>query len=78
MTPAGPAPATPRLIRNAVQCNACLDVIESRALHHRVKCSCGQCYVDGGLAYSRCGFGDAGCTDLCEYAPPAAGVPPAG
>jgi hypothetical protein len=59
----------PRLIRNAVQCNACGDVIESRTVHGFVRCKCGQCYVDGGLAYSRCGYGDAGCTDLCEYAP---------
>jgi hypothetical protein len=59
----------PRLLRNAVRCNACGDEIESKQLHDHVRCKCGVAFVDGGLTYARCGFGDAGVTDLYEYSP---------
>lgn len=42
-----------RLIRNAIQCKKCHQVIESKSTHHFVKCSCGAVGVDGGLEYDR-------------------------
>lgn len=45
-----------RIIRNAIQCKKCGDIIESRSIHDFKPCSCGACSVDGGLAYlRRCG-----------------------
>lgn len=40
-----------KLVRNAIKCKACGDVIESKALHDFITCSCGACSVDGGLMY---------------------------
>jgi hypothetical protein len=40
-----------RIIRNAVRCKKCGDVIESKAPDECVMCSCGACGVDGGLQY---------------------------
>lgn len=40
-----------KIIRNAVRCRHCHDVIESTHRHHFVTCSCGCCSVDGGLDY---------------------------
>lgn len=45
--------AMKKLIRNAIQCNFCGEVIESRYGHDYVKCSCGRVAVDGGLLYAR-------------------------
>ena len=42
-----------RIIRNAIQCKHCCDVIESKSLHDFVTCSCGACSVDGGHEYLR-------------------------
>ena len=42
-----------KLIRNAIQCNFCGEVIESTHRHDYVKCSCGRVAVDGGLASAR-------------------------
>ena len=42
-----------RIIRNAIQCRHCGDVIESNAKHDFVTCSCGSCSVDGGHEYLR-------------------------
>lgn len=63
-----------KLIRNAIKCKHCGDVIESKARHDFVTCSCGCVFVDGGLAYSRIGWpsGDGErpedwYEDLCEY-----------
>ena len=39
------------LIRNAIQCLNCNDIIESIHRHDYVKCSCGGCMTDGGLDY---------------------------
>ena len=48
--------AIQRIIRNAVQCNLCRDIIESTYKHDLVTCKCGCCSVDGGLDYLRRGF----------------------
>ena len=42
-----------RIIRNAIQCRHCGEVIESKSLHDFVTCSCGACSVDGGHEYLR-------------------------
>lgn len=42
-----------KIIKNAIKCNHCGDVIESTHRHNFVTCSCGCCSVDGGLDYLR-------------------------
>jgi hypothetical protein len=48
--------ATQKIIRNAVQCNLCGDIIESTHRRDFVTCKCGCCSVDGGLDYLRRDF----------------------
>ena len=56
-----------RIIRNAIRCNICGDVIESTYRHDYVTCRCGACAVDGGHDYLRRGFKEKGCyTELSE------------
>lgn len=46
----------PRIIKNAIRCKKCGDIIESKTLHDFKFCSCGSCAVDGGREYlRRCG-----------------------
>ena len=46
----------PKIIRNAIRCKKCGDVIESKTVHDFKFCSCGSCAVDGGHDYlRRCG-----------------------
>jgi len=45
-----------RITRNALKCNLCGDIIESKYTHDFQKCKCGKCFIDGGLAYVRAGF----------------------
>ena len=42
-----------KIIRNAIRCNHCGDVIESTFRHNYVQCSCGKVAVDGGTDYLR-------------------------
>ena len=59
-----------KLIRNAIRCKHCGDVLESKSIHDFVECTCGRCYCDGGLAYLRHGFTNSpkeDFEDLCEY-----------
>ena len=42
-----------KIIRNAIRCNLCEDIIESTYRHDFVTCKCGSCSVDGGLDYLR-------------------------
>lgn len=44
-----------KITRNAIQCKHCGDIIESKHCHDFVYCSCGCCFVDGGLDYLRRG-----------------------
>ena len=44
------------ILKNAVKCNHCGDVIESKYTHNYVTCSCGSVSVDGGKAYLRRSF----------------------
>jgi len=59
-----------KIIRNAIRCNHCGDVIESTHRHNFVQCSCGKVYVDGGTDYLRRGYTTSrdDYTDLSEYA----------
>lgn len=54
--------------RNAIKCNRCGDVIESRHRHDFVECSCGNCCVDGGTLYLKRSFNPEGpgFTELSE------------
>ena len=42
-----------RIIKNAIKCNHCGDVIESEYTHDYKTCSCGRVAVDGGHDYLR-------------------------
>lgn len=44
-----------KLVRNAIRCKKCGDVIESKSVHDFQMCLCESCYVDGGLEYCRIG-----------------------
>ena len=46
----------PKIIRNAIRCKNCGEVIEGETVHDFKFCSCGSCAVDGGHDYlRRCG-----------------------
>ena len=42
-----------KIIRNAIRCNSCGDIIESTFRHDFKTCSCGRVSVDGGHDYLR-------------------------
>ena len=55
------------IVKNAIRCKRCGDVIESISVHDFIHCSCGACAVDGGRDYlRRCGYPDD-YEDLSEY-----------
>lgn len=56
-----------KLIKNSIKCKKCGDVITSRSVHDFVECSCGSCFVDGGLDYHRVGGDPEFIEDLSEY-----------
>lgn len=56
-----------KIKRNAIRCNHCGDVIESRNSHDFITCTCGTCAVDGGLDYLRRMGDDADFEELAEY-----------
>lgn len=58
-----------KIIRNAIRCNHCGDVIESTYRHEYVQCSCGKVAVDGGHDYLRRSYSGNrdDYTDLSEY-----------
>lgn len=45
--------AFPKILKNAIKCKTCGDIIESKSTHDFVTCSCQTCSVDGGLSYLR-------------------------
>jgi hypothetical protein len=56
-----------KIIKNAIQCKLCGEVIESTYRHEYVQCKCGACTVDGGHNYLRRSFKDENCyIDLSE------------
>ena len=42
-----------KIVKNAIKCKNCGDIIESKSVHDYVTCSCGACSVDGGHDYLR-------------------------
>lgn len=59
-----------KLVRNAIRCKHCGDIVESKSVHDFEQCSCGACFADGGLEYLRRGFKtspDDDYEDLSEY-----------
>ena len=48
-----------KIIRNAIRCKHCGDIIESTSRHHFAVCSCGCCSVDGSHDCLRRGFIDS-------------------
>ena len=36
-----------KIIKNAIQCKKCGEIIESKSRHDYVQCKCGSCAVDG-------------------------------
>ena len=42
-----------KIIKNAIKCKHCGDVIESFSVHDFKSCSCQSCAVDGGHQYLR-------------------------
>lgn len=61
--------AMKRIIRNAIRCNNCGDVIESKHRHDYNTCSCKRVAVDGGMDYLRRSFTNNrdDYTELSEY-----------
>lgn len=59
-----------KIIRNAIRCNHCGDVIESTYRHEYVPCSCGKVAVDGGHDYLRRSYSGNrdDYSDFSEYA----------
>ena len=56
-----------KIIKNAIQCKRCGEIIESTDRHQYVTCKCGACAVDGGHDYLRRSFKDQDCfIDLSE------------
>ena len=47
-----------KIIKNAIQCKLCGEIIESTDRHQYVTCKCGACAVDGGHDYLRKSFVD--------------------
>lgn len=50
-----------KIIKNAIQCKQCGEVIESVHRHDYKWCKCGMCAVDGGKEYLRRSFKEKGC-----------------
>jgi len=42
-----------KIVKNAIRCKKCGDIIESKFQHDFVTCSCGSVSVDGGHYYLR-------------------------
>lgn len=50
-----------KIIRNAIRCKKCGQIVESRYRHELVYCSCRACAVDGGKDYLRRLFVEKDC-----------------
>ena len=56
------------IIRNAIQCKKCGDIIESASVHDFKICSFGACSVDGGNRYlRRCAMSMNDFIELSEF-----------
>ena len=50
-----------KIIKNAIQCKLCGEIIESTDRHDYVECKCGACAVDGGHSYLRRSYKERNC-----------------
>ena len=50
-----------KIIKHAIQCKLCGDIIESMYHHDYVECKCGACAVDGGHDYLKRNFKQPDC-----------------
>lgn len=50
-----------KIIKNAIQCKLCGEIIESKHNHDYVECKCGACSVDGGHEYLRRNYKSKDC-----------------
>ena len=55
-----------RIIRNAIQCKHCGEIIESRSVHDVKTCKCGKVFVDGGHEYLRRGYTNSAEEDFID------------
>lgn len=55
-----------RIIRNAIQCKHCGEIIESRNVHDFKTCKCGKVFVDGGHEYLRRGYTNSAEEDFID------------
>ena len=53
-----------KIVRNAIKCKHCGEVIESRHAHDFKTCKCGRVFVDGGRDYIRHGGNNEDYEDL--------------
>ena len=58
---------TKKLIKNAIKCLKCNDVVESKYKHDFKWCKCETVFVDGGLIYRRIGGDLNMIEDSCVY-----------
>ncbi len=55
-----------RIIRNAIQCKHCGEIIESKSVHDFKTCKCGKVFVDGGHEYLRRGYTNSAEEDFID------------
>ncbi len=55
-----------RIIKNAIQCKHCGEIIESKSVHDFKTCKCGKVFVDGGHEYLRRGYTNSAEDDFID------------
>ena len=55
-----------KIIKNAIQCKHCGEIIESRIVHDFKTCKCGKVFVDGGHEYLRRGYTNSAEDDFID------------
>ena len=55
-----------KIIKNAIQCKHCGEIIESKSVHDFKTCKCGKVFVDGGHEYLRRGYTNSAKDDFID------------
>lgn len=55
-----------KIIKNAIQCKHCGEIIESKSVHDFKTCKCGKVFVDGGHEYLRRGYTNSAEEDFID------------
>lgn len=55
-----------KIIKNAIQCKHCGEIIESTSAHDFITCKCGKVFVDGGHEYLRRGYTNSAKDDFID------------